>query len=100
MDVLYQMLRESHLFRKKLIYLTCNNGQPLLTLATTVTCGFPLQCDDHTQGVEFKEKACGVMYELLAVTEQACWPAAKRINVSTTWFVESLITKDKMVCQH
>ena len=36
MDLFYQMMRETHLFIKKLIMLTRNDGQLLLDLAKTV----------------------------------------------------------------
>lgn len=98
LELLYQMLKESHPFRKKkLICLSCNSGQPLLTLATTITHHFPkLQGIDHTQGVELTEKVCAVMYELLGVVEQARWPQTQRTNVSVSWLVESLLGKEKV----
>lgn len=92
------MLREAHLLRKRLIQLTCNNGSSLITLASTIAHGFPLQHEvEHTQGVEFSGKACGVLFELVGVVEQARWPVAKRTKVSIVWFVDSLFSNDVMV---
>lgn len=98
LDVLYQMLKETQPILKKLVQLTCNDGQPLISLAMGTTAGFPhLHKVSRTQRLEFTEKSCGVMYELLAVSEQACWPLIERTTVSTPWLVESLTKNIEMV---
>ena len=92
------MLREAHLVPKRLIQLTCNSGSPINTLTTTIAGGFPLRGEvDHTQGVEFAEKACGVMFELVEVVEQARWPLSKRSKVSISWLVDLLFKNDEIV---
>lgn len=92
------MLREAHLLQKRLVQLTCNNGSALLSLASTIAHGFPLKEEvDHTQRVEFLEKACGVIFELVGVIEQACWPLAKSSKVSISWFVDRLFSNELVV---
>ena len=92
------MLKETQSIQKKLVQLTCNNGQALMSLAVSTSSGFPhLHKVSHTQRLEFTEKSCGVMYELFAVSEQACWPLIERTKVSTTWLVESLARNIEMV---
>ncbi len=100
LDVLYQMLKEAFpVMKKKMIRLSCNSGQPLLSLARATAGGFSLLLRvGHTQRVEFTEKACGVLYELLAVTEQSRWPLASRTSVCTAWLVHALMTTSNMVC--
>lgn len=94
------MLRETHSLRKRLVQLTCNNGHSLHTLASTIASGFPLHRKvGHTQRAEFAGKACGVMYGLVGVVEQAHWPLVKqRTKVSISWFTDTLFRDDMMVC--
>ena len=93
------MLKEAQpMLRKKLVHLTSNSGQPLLSLASATTGGFPLALQaGHSQKAEFTEKACGVMYELFAVCEQSRWPPAKRTGVSVPWLVKSLSSSSKVM---
>ena len=99
MEVLYEELKEAQpVFRKKLVQLTCNNGQLLLSLARAITGSFSLLLQvSPTQRAEFSEKACGVLYELLAATEQCGWPLSQRTLVSTPWLVDTLLTNNTMV---
>lgn len=97
MDLLSQMMREVFT-SKKLSHLTCNSGQPLLSLARAITYHFPLlDIIGHTHGVELTEKACALVYELMLTADQARWPLAKKTNVSTSWFVKTLANSDKLV---
>ena len=41
MDVLYQMMRETHLVKKKVILLTRNGGHSVLTLASVIINNLP-----------------------------------------------------------
>ena len=78
LELLYHMLKECHTLRgKKLTHLTANDGHTLLDLASTLMGGFPLltQRGSHTQFLEFSEKVCAVLCEVVGVLEQARWPS-------------------------
>ena len=95
LELLYHMLREAHTLRgKKLTHLTRNDGHTLFALATSITGGFPLLAHaDHAQWVEFTEKGCGVLGEVLAVLAQAEWPMSPHTTITTASLVESLMHK-------
>lgn len=100
LELLYRMLSEAHLLPKRLVQLICNDGSPILTLASTIARGFPLGRElGALQGVEFSENACGVLYELVGVVKQAQWPQAKKTKMSISWFVQSLFKNELMVRQ-
>lgn len=101
MDLLYQMLRETHTLNpRKLVTLLRDDGSTLLSLSTTLTHLFPLLPNtiDNTLTVEFTEKACAMLYELFQAMEQTRWQLlAGRFSVSTAWLVEGITAEDKMV---
>jgi len=74
MDLLYQMLRETHLFHRRLTILTRNGGQLLLALATAVVDLLPKHKSKEFQVAdfdgEFTEKSCGILFELVRVAQQ------------------------------
>ena len=48
---------------------------------------------------ELTEKATGVLYELVQVSQQARWPLVRKSSVSTSWLVRALAENERMVRQ-
>ena len=64
MDLLYQMMRETHLFSKKLVMLTRSGGQLLRNLATAVVHYLPAPMSNDSE-------VCEILYDNMLLPHHA-----------------------------
>ncbi|CAI8031620.1 Uncharacterized protein C12orf56 [Geodia barretti] len=90
LELLYQMMRETHGLQRRCLALTGNSGRRLRKLLTATVSLTPTLSEMESMDDEVVEISCSVLSEVMRLAQQMRWPCAPGGVVSLDWTLDIL----------